>query len=105
MQSVDGRLIAATAANVFMVEQGTLVTPAIRDCGVAGVMRQAVLDAALELGIRASVIDVQPERLVLADEVFVTNAVVGIRPVGELIGVRGWDVGPITRALAAHTNG
>ena len=105
MQSVDGRLIAATAANVFMVEQGTLVTPAIRDCGVAGVMRQAVLDAALELGIRASVIDVQPERLVLADEVFVTNAVVGIRPVGELIGVRGWDVGPITRALVAHTNG
>lgn len=105
MLSVDGRLIAATAANVFMVEQGTLVTPAIRDCGVAGVMRQAVLDAAAELGIRASVIDVQPERLMHADEVFLTNAVSGIRPVGELAGVRGWDIGPVTRALAAHTNG
>jgi 4-amino-4-deoxychorismate lyase len=104
MLSLDGRLVAATAANVFLVEQGTLVTPAIRDCGIAGVMRQAVLDAALELGIRAAVVDVQPERLMQADEVFLTNAVTGIRPVGELVGARGWDVGPVTRALMARTN-
>ena len=105
MLAVDGRLVSATAANVFMVEGGTLVTPAIRDCGVAGVMRQAVLDAALELGIRASVVDVQPERLMHADEVFVTNAVIGLRPVGELVGARGGEGGPVTRALTGHTNG
>ncbi|MFO1394239.1 MAG: aminodeoxychorismate lyase [Steroidobacteraceae bacterium] len=105
MLSMDGRLIAATAGNLFLVEQGRLVTPAIRDCGIAGIMRQAVLDAALGLGIGAVVTDVLPDRLATADEVFITNAVSGIRPVAELDGSRHWAVGPVTRALLAHTAG
>jgi 4-amino-4-deoxychorismate lyase len=44
MQSMDGRLVCATAANLFLVCDGCLVTPAIRDCGVAGVMRRLVRD-------------------------------------------------------------
>jgi 4-amino-4-deoxychorismate lyase len=103
--SVDGRLICATAANVFLVMAGRLVTPDIRDCGVAGVMRQVVLAAARELGLSASVEDVRPESLDGADEVFVTNAVTGIRPVGELMGVRKWSVGEVTRALVTRTSG
>ncbi|MFN8604470.1 MAG: aminodeoxychorismate lyase [Candidatus Binatia bacterium] len=105
MLSTDGRLIAATAGNVFLVEHGRLVTPAIRDCGVSGVMRQAVLDASSALGIDAILDDVLPERLAGADEVFITNAVTGIRPVGELLGACRWAVGPVTRALASHTAG
>jgi branched-subunit amino acid aminotransferase/4-amino-4-deoxychorismate lyase len=46
---------------------------------------------------------VHPERLVTADEVFVTNAVVGIRPVEELVGVRRWTAGAVTRDLIACT--
>jgi len=103
MLSADGRLISATAANVFLVEAGRLVTPAIRDCGVAGVMRQVVLAAASELGLPTSVEDVDAGRLATAEEVFVTNAVVGIRPVGELVGVRSWATGEITRRLLAGT--
>jgi branched-subunit amino acid aminotransferase/4-amino-4-deoxychorismate lyase len=37
--------------------------------------------------------------------VFVTNAVAGIRPVGELMGVRKWPVGEITKALVTATSG
>jgi 4-amino-4-deoxychorismate lyase len=99
MLSTDGRLVSATAANVFLVENGRLVTPAIRDCGVAGVMRQVVLAAAAELGQPIVVEDVGPDRLVSADELFVTNAVVGIRPVQELVGLRRWTTGEVTRAL------
>jgi 4-amino-4-deoxychorismate lyase len=99
MLSTDGRLISATAANVFLVEAGRVVTPAIRDCGVAGVMRQVVLAAAEDGGQLAAIEDLHPERLVAADEVFVTNAVVGIRPVQELVGVRRWATGAVTRAL------
>jgi 4-amino-4-deoxychorismate lyase len=105
MLSMDGRLVCATAANVFLVHDGQLVTPDIRDCGVAGVMRQVVLKAARELGIPVSVEDVRPEALDAASEVFVTNAVTGVRPVGELMGVRKWAVGEITRKLMTRAHG
>jgi 4-amino-4-deoxychorismate lyase len=105
MLSMDGRLVCATAANVFVAIGGRLVTPAIRDCGVSGVMRQVVLMAASELGIPVGVEDLRPEVLDAADEVFVTNAVAGIRPVGELVGARKWTVGEITRALVKSTTG
>jgi 4-amino-4-deoxychorismate lyase len=105
MLSMDGRLVCATAANVFVVTGGRLVTPAIRDCGVSGVMRQVVLMAASELGIPVGVEDLRPEILDTADEVFVTNAVAGIRPVGELLGARKWTVGEITRALVTSASG
>ena len=105
MLSMDGRLVCATAANVFLVAGGRLVTPEIRDCGVAGVMRQVVLKAAAALGIPVSIEDVRPEALDSADEVFVTNAVTGVRPVGELMGVRKWAVGEVTRRLMARAHG
>ena len=40
MLAADDRVIGATAANLFVVRHGRLYTPEIRDCGVAGVMRQ-----------------------------------------------------------------
>lgn len=100
MLSTDGRLVTATAANLFLVRDGGILTPDIRDCGVAGVMRGLVIEAARSLGIRCSVVDVRPEGLGKADEVFVTNAVAGVRPVGEVIGVGRWPTGDVSRALA-----
>jgi 4-amino-4-deoxychorismate lyase len=105
MLAMDGRLISATAANVFIVSGGRLVTPEIRDCGVAGVMRQVVLKAARDLGVPASIEDIRPEALDGADEIFVTNAVTGVRAVGELMGVRKWGVGEVTRALMTRAHG
>jgi len=101
MRSMDGRLVCATAANVFLVRSGCLVTPDIRDCGVAGVMRRLVLETAARMDIAIRIEDLQPEGLEQADEVFLTNAVAGIRPVGEVIGNGRWAVGDVTRALAA----
>jgi 4-amino-4-deoxychorismate lyase len=80
MLSMDGRLVSGTAANLFVVRDGRLETPAIRDCGVAGVMRQVVLHAAHDLGIASAERDMGLEVLTTATEVFLTNAVAGIRP-------------------------
>jgi len=102
MLSLDGRLICATAANLFIVRSGRLLTPDLRDCGVAGVMRGLVLQAAEQLQIPVSVEDLQSESLAEADEVFITNAVAGLRPVGEVLGVGRWNEGEITRALSSH---
>jgi 4-amino-4-deoxychorismate lyase len=104
MSSVDGRLICATAANVFLVQGGRLYTPEIRDCGVAGVMRGLVLAGARDLAIAHEVADLPASRLAEAEEVFLTNAITGVRPVGEVVGQRRYDApGPVSRALLEWT--
>jgi 4-amino-4-deoxychorismate lyase len=105
MSSVDGRLVCATAANVFLVRDGRLLTPDIRDCGVAGVMRGLVLEAARELSLSAEVVELRAADLDGADEVFLTNAITGVRPVGEVLGLRRYAApGPVTRALLEATS-
>jgi branched-subunit amino acid aminotransferase/4-amino-4-deoxychorismate lyase len=64
-----------------------------------------VLNAAAALGIPVSIEDVRPDALDSADEVFVTNAVTGVRAVGELMGVRKWEAGAVTRQLMARAHG
>jgi len=102
--SVDGRLVCATAANFFLVRGGRLLTPDIRDCGVAGVMRGIVLAAAQELALPTEVTDLDAADLEDAEEMFLTNAITGVRPVGEVIGIRRYDAaGVVTRALLEQT--
>ena len=104
MSSVDGRLVCATAANFFLVRGGRLATPDIRDCGVAGVMRGVVLAAARDLAITIEIADFDIGDLAEADEIFLTNAITGVRPVGEVAGVRRYAApGEVTRALLDRT--
>jgi branched-subunit amino acid aminotransferase/4-amino-4-deoxychorismate lyase len=70
-------------------------------CGIKGVMRRVVLDAARTMRIRAVERDVLPAELAAADEIFVTNALFGIWPVTELDGRR-LSVGTTTERLMAH---
>src|SRR5690606_14958275 len=97
----EGVVVGATSNNVFAVREGTLVTPAVTRCGVAGVMRRAVLEAAAALGLDAIVRDMQPAELRSADELFLSNAVAGLRPVASLDGVS-FAAGAVTRRLMAH---
>jgi len=93
---VAGRVIGATAANLFAVIGGRLVTAQLDRCGVAGVARAEVL-AQRECEVR----DVTMEELMQADEVFLTNSVRGILPVTALDD-RCWLIGDVARALQAH---
>jgi 4-amino-4-deoxychorismate lyase len=92
MLAMDGRLVCATAANLFLVRSGRLHTSVIRDCGVAGVMRQVVLQAAESLGIPYEIRDLELGDLADADEVFLTNAVRGIRPVVGVAGIAQYPI-------------
>jgi 4-amino-4-deoxychorismate lyase len=99
MLAMDGRLVCGISANLFLVRNGRLFTPAIRDCGVAGVMRHVVLQAAVELGIPIEIADLEPGDLDAADEVFLTNAVRGIRTVLAIAGIGQFEAGPVTQRL------
>lgn len=97
MLDADGRLICGTMTNVFAVIDGVVCTPAIVRCGVAGVMRAALLDA-WQLNDQVTLIrDLDPGELKGASEIFLTNALIGVWPVRALDGQR-FAVGLVARA-------
>ena len=96
--SSSGNLVSGTMSNVFLVRESCLLTPRIDQCGVAGVMRRVVLREARRVGIPARECELRAENLQAADEVFLTNARIGIWPVRALDG-RVLAPGPVTRHL------
>jgi 4-amino-4-deoxychorismate lyase len=90
VRSTDGRLIGATQGNLFLIRDDRLYTPDLRDCGVAGTMRAAILEVAQTAGIAALVGDLGIEQLRAADGAFVCNAVRGPRPLAEVEGLVQW---------------
>jgi 4-amino-4-deoxychorismate lyase len=101
MLDAGGRVVGGTNSNVFAVRDGVLDTPSLVRCGIKGVMRRAVLEAARALGIRAEERDIAPAELLDADEVFVTNSLFGIWPVTTLES-RSIARGPTTERLMAQ---
>jgi 4-amino-4-deoxychorismate lyase len=98
MFSSSGALISGTMSNVFLVDDSILLTPALERCGVCGVMRELVLRAAAGAGIATQVRRLEAQELARAQEMFLTSALIGIRPVREFDGVTR-RVGPLTRRL------
>lgn len=76
----SSHVICAIAANVFAVVDGVLLTPPIKDCGVAGVARQVLLDDPT-LGVQIAPLSLAT--VARAQEIFLTNAVRGARPVSR----------------------
>jgi 4-amino-4-deoxychorismate lyase len=96
--SRSGVLISGTMSNVFLVRGGILRTPRLDLCGVEGVMRQVVLAAARAVAIRTEERALSQADLDTAEEIFLTNALTGIRSIGQL-GERTLAAGAVTRRL------
>lgn len=99
MLDTEGEVVCATSSNLFIVSDGILVTPDLRFSGVRGVMRLQVLKMARQLGIAVEERSLWPEDISSADEVFLTNAVRGIRAVTSLDDNR-WPLGALTGKLS-----
>jgi len=82
----DGKVIEGTRCNLFLMEQGRLVTPDLSRCGVAGVTRDTVIELAAGHGMDCGVEPVSCERLEAANEVFLVNSLIGVWPVARLGG-------------------
>ena len=98
-----GRLIEGTFCNVFLVKDRVLFTPRLHRCGVVGVMREIVLQQASQLLLTACERDLVPDDLYTADEVFLTNSVIGIWPVCKIECLRK-PIGDVTIALQRQLN-
>lgn len=76
-----GFLCEASSANLFVLYQNHLYTPALSEGCIEGVMRQVVMKLAIENNIPVTEAQINPEILYEADEVFLTNASRGIQSV------------------------
>ena len=100
MLDMSGRVIEGVYSNLFLVRNGELLTADLSRCGVAGVMRAALLEVAAREGIALRVSELSLQDLEQADEVFLCNSVYGIWPVRSFASLN-WSPGPLTRKLQA----
>ena len=76
----DERLLAeATSSNVFLVSGQKIITPSLDQACVEGVMRSVIMDIASNLGFIVEERPVDPDELMHADEVFLSNTIKGIQ--------------------------
>lgn len=73
------RIADASMANVFLLKNDRLLTPALTEAPVNGVMRRYLLEQLPGAGYKVQEAALRTEDLLQADEIFLTNAVHGIR--------------------------
>ena len=88
MQDAFGDWVCGTMSNLFLRRGTALMTPLLDRCGVAGVMRRWILASAPGLELRAVERRVRWQDLESAEEVFMSNAVAGIRSVRTIESAR-----------------
>lgn len=98
MLDEDGHVIEGTMSNLFLVQRGALLTPDLSRCGVAGVVRDLVLEKARALALPVHVTTLTPADLLTADEIFLTNSLIGLWPVKRFEN-RDYPVGKVTHSI------
>jgi branched-subunit amino acid aminotransferase/4-amino-4-deoxychorismate lyase len=78
VQNNKGAVIESTSSNIFIVSNGVLYTPSLDDGCVAGTMRMNVINLAIDNKIKVYECTLNPQNLLTADELFLTNAIRGV---------------------------
>jgi branched-chain amino acid aminotransferase len=93
-----GRVAETTGANVFFVEDGSLVTPT-PDCFLDGITRRTVMDLARKRGVEVVERPIWPEELEGFEQMFLTGTAAEVTPV-QSAGPWSFEVGELTKQLA-----
>ena len=98
MQDEAGHVIEGTMTNVFVASRGALLTPDLTHSGVEGVMRGLVLERAGALSIDCRITGLKRGDILGAEEIFLTNSLIGIWPVRQ-VESREYPAGAVTRRI------
>lgn len=99
-----GEVIECVSSNIFIINEGCLLTPDLGCAGVQGVMRDYILsEVATDLKLATSVKKLYIDDLMSANEVFVCNSVFGLWPV-VAINVKEYLCGEATVAVQRQIN-
>jgi branched-chain amino acid aminotransferase len=98
----DGHVSEASAANIFLLRKGQLLTPPVTADILEGIARDCVMELAeKELGMPVLERDVDRTELYAADEVFLSGTGFQIAPIVEVDGRRvgTGSIGPVAERL------
>ena len=98
---VDGYLSEGSGENVFLVEDGEILTPPIGNSILAGITRSMVMEIAEELGIPVREARIPREAVFFCEEIFMTGTAAEITPVRSVDGrpLEKSAPGPVTKEL------
>jgi len=98
---VDGHVSEGSGENLFVVKDGTLVTPPLASSVLPGITRDAVLTLARQEGIAVREERIPRELLYVADEVFFTGTAAEITPIRSVdhVQVGAGSRGPVTERI------
>lgn len=99
--STNGTVSEGAGENLFLVRDGSIITPSTADSVLQGITRDAVMILARDLGIPIREQGIPREMLYVADEIFLTGTAAEITPVRSVdrITVGSGVRGPVTTAL------
>ena len=103
MLTQDGHVCEGSGENLFVVDNGTLVTPSPADSVLLGITRSTIMEIAeKEMGMPSWERQVDRSELYSASEVFLTGTAAHITPVIEIDNraIGAGKVGPVTRQLS-----
>jgi 4-amino-4-deoxychorismate lyase len=84
LRDYDDKVIEAVSGNLFIRKDGAVMTPALDSCGVAGVMRQKILDWYKTQGQPVVVTALTMEDLLNAEAIVIANSVYGVLQVSHI---------------------
>ena len=76
-------IIEGSSSNLFVVSNGVLYTPSLDLGCLGGTMRMQIINLAIANNIKVYECNITPQNLLVADEIFLTNAIQGINWVGS----------------------
>jgi branched-chain amino acid aminotransferase len=95
-----GEVAECTAANIFCVRGGRVLTPPLNSGCLEGITRAILLEIGSQAGIKIEEKALRPEDLFTAEEVFITSTNRSLLAVGEIAGNKIPQApGPVTRKL------
>lgn len=97
----EGRISEGSGENIFVIRDGTILTPPLGSSALPGITRDSVMTLARDLGIPLVECVIPREMLYIADEVFFTGTAAEVTPIRSVdrIPVGSGRRGPITEKL------
>lgn len=94
-----GQVVEGSGENVFVVSDGTLVTPPLSEGVLRGVTRDSVIEFARDLGIPFNESTLLRQDVYVAEEAFYTGTAAEIVPIREVDNREIGAPGPITKQI------
>jgi len=99
LMNSQGKVCEASGMNIFIVREGTLITPGSDQDILEGITRDSVLTIARDLGIPVIERPVDKSELLIADEVFLSGTAAKVTPVRQIENFKFTGDRPITEKL------